>query len=99
MRSHRVATFVAIAILSISLFASGLSAAGMDGVMMKDGKMMMMKDGKPSGAMDHDMSMSDGTKAVSRNNIYIPGVIVIDPTTGCAHCEMSKGSCGGYGRI
>jgi hypothetical protein len=69
MRSHRVATFVAIAILSISLFASGLSAAGMDGVMMKDGKMMMMKDGKPSGAMDHDMSMSDGTKVMANGMV------------------------------
>jgi hypothetical protein len=39
-------------------------AAEMSGVMMKDGKMMMMTDGKATGPMDHDMSMSDGTKVM-----------------------------------
>lgn len=36
-------------------------AADMDGVMMHDGKMMMMKAGRPATAMDHEVTMSDGT--------------------------------------
>ena len=32
------------------------------GAMMKDGKMMMMKDGKATGPMKHEMTMGDGTK-------------------------------------
>jgi hypothetical protein len=32
-----------------------------DGVIMKDGKMMMMKDGKATEPMPSDMPMSDGT--------------------------------------
>jgi hypothetical protein len=36
-------------------------AADMDGVMMHDGKMMMMKAGRPATAMDREVTMSDGT--------------------------------------
>lgn len=36
-------------------------AADMDGVMMHDRKMMMMKAGRPATAMDHEVTMSDGT--------------------------------------
>ena len=34
----------------------------MDGVMMHGGKMMMMKAGHPKTAMEHEVTMSDGTK-------------------------------------
>jgi hypothetical protein len=34
----------------------------MDGVMMHGGKMMMMKAGHPATAMDHEVTMSDGTQ-------------------------------------
>ena len=64
MTTYRVAVLTAIVLLSASLFASRLMAAEMSGVMMKDGKMMMMTDGKATGPMDHDMSMSDGTKVM-----------------------------------
>ncbi len=37
------------------------AAADMDGVMMHEGKMMMMKAGHPAAAMDHEVTMSDGT--------------------------------------
>ena len=36
-------------------------AADMDGVMMHDGKMMTMKAGHPATAMDHEITLSDGT--------------------------------------
>ena len=44
------------------LLLVALAAADMDGVMMHDGKMMMMKAGHPATAMDHEVTMSDGTK-------------------------------------
>ena len=56
--------------LSVCLIASifllvqspaALFAADMDGVMMHDGKMMMMKAGRPATAMDHEVTMFDGT--------------------------------------
>jgi hypothetical protein len=62
MNTHRVVTLIAVAFLSVSFCASRLLAAEMSGVMMKDGKMMMMKDGKATGPMEHEMTMGDGTK-------------------------------------
>jgi len=64
MAKYRVVALTAVVLLCASLFASRLMAAEMSGVMMKDGKMMMMMDGKATGPMDHDMSMSDGTKVM-----------------------------------
>ena len=62
MSNHRVATLVAVTLLSVAFYATRLLAAEMSGVMMKDGKMMMMKDGKATGPMEHEMTMGDGTK-------------------------------------
>jgi len=63
MAQYRVVALTAVVLLFVSLFVSRLMAAEMNGVMMKDGKMMMM-DGNASGPMDHDMTMSDGTKVM-----------------------------------
>ena len=58
MSKHRLVTLVAVALLSVSFCASRLLGAEMSGIMMKDGKMMMMmKDGegdRPHGARDDD---------------------------------------------
>jgi hypothetical protein len=64
MTKYRTVTLAVVALLSVSFLASGVVAAGMAGVMMKDGKMMMMKDGKATGPMDHEMSMTDGCKVM-----------------------------------
>jgi hypothetical protein len=37
----------------------------MDGVVMKDGRMMMMKDGRATAPMTVDMTMRDGTKVTT----------------------------------
>ena len=37
----------------------------MDGVVMQDGRMMMMKDGRVTEAMTADITMSDGTKVTT----------------------------------
>ncbi len=59
---------LAIAILSLSFVSAGFTADDKemmtDGVMMKDGKMMVMKDGK-STMMTEEMTMKDGTKVMT----------------------------------
>jgi hypothetical protein len=62
MKSSRLSIFLIAAIFLFSLFAIAAAAADMDGVMMHGGKMMMMKAGHPATAMDHEVTMSDGTK-------------------------------------
>ncbi len=59
------------AIFLLSLFAAAPTAAGIDGVMMSNGKMMMMKAGEPATAMDHEVKMSDST-IVSVDGIVKP---------------------------
>lgn len=39
--------------------------AAMDGVVMKDGRMMMMKDGRATEPMAADITMHDGTKVTT----------------------------------
>jgi hypothetical protein len=62
MIKHGLVTIAALALLFGGLVPAAVIAADMNGVMMKDGKMMMMKDGKAAGPMDKEMTMSDGTK-------------------------------------
>ena len=69
MAKYRVVTLGAVVLLFASLTASRLMAAEMTGVMMKDGKMMTMMDGKPTGPMEHDMTMSDGTKVMTNGMV------------------------------
>ncbi len=59
-----------IFLLSLAiLFAFGLYAQEKpDGVIMKDGKMMVVKDGKIS-VMDKDLLLSNGTKIMSNGTI------------------------------
>jgi hypothetical protein len=62
VRSARLSVSLIAAIFLLSLFANAPPAAEMDGVMMHGGQMMMMKAGHPATAMDHEVTMSDGTK-------------------------------------
>ena len=71
MTTYRVGTFVAVMLLAGLLWVSQIMAAAMSGVMMKDGKMMMMMDGKPTGAMEHDMTMADGTKVMTNGTVMM----------------------------
>ena len=57
----RMSVCLIASIFLLSQFAAAPAAADMDGVMMHDGKMMMMKAGRPATAMDHEVTMSDGT--------------------------------------
>lgn len=44
----------------LTQFTAISSGADMDGVMMSNGKMMMMKAGRPATAMDQPVTLSDG---------------------------------------
>ncbi len=65
-------TFVVILFLSVSFLASRAVAAEMDGVMMKDGKMMMMEGGKASGPMNHQMTTTTGHKVMPDGTMKMP---------------------------
>lgn len=65
MRRHRFLTLTAFALLVLCAVPRVNHAAEMAGVLMKDGKMMMMKDGKAAGPMDHEMTMANGTKVMT----------------------------------
>ena len=69
MAKYRVVALTAVVLLCASLFASRLMAAEMNGVMMQGGKMMMMTDGKATGSMHSEMTMSDGTKVMTDGTV------------------------------
>lgn len=54
-RTTSVTALATVVLLSL-ISGARVSASDMDGVMMSDGKMMMMKGGKPAGPMDHEMT-------------------------------------------
>ena len=60
-RANKLAVSLGLAALCCLLIVPHLVAANMDGVMMSDGKMVMMQAGKPAGPMAHQITMSSGT--------------------------------------
>ena len=58
--------------LLLSLLAGPLFADDMQGVVMKDGKMMAMADGKATGPMQKDMTTTDGQKVMTDGTIKKP---------------------------
>jgi hypothetical protein len=60
-RFLRLSIGVITAIFLFVGFVTPPFAADMDGVMMSNGKMMMMKAGRPATAMDNAVTLSDGT--------------------------------------
>lgn len=65
MKKHRTASLAIAALLSVSFLTARVDAAEMVGVIMKDGKMMMMEDGKATVPMNHDMTMTDGSMVMA----------------------------------
>jgi hypothetical protein len=69
MKNHRVITLTAAVLLSTFCLVPSLRAADADGVMMRDGKMMMMKDGKATGAMENSMAMPNGATVMNDGTV------------------------------
>jgi hypothetical protein len=63
----RITTTTAVVVaMVLAVGGSPFAIAGdMDGVMMQNGKMMMMKMGKAAGPMTSDLTMSNGTKVTA----------------------------------
>ena len=65
MQSHKA---IAVGIL-LSLLAGPLFADDMQGVMMKDGKMMVIADGNSTEPMQMEMTTTDGQKVMTDGTI------------------------------
>ena len=57
--------------LSLSFLAVPAMAVEKDGVMMKDGKMVRLTEGKEIGRMDRETTMSNGTRVTMNGKILM----------------------------
>src|SRR5260370_1807281 len=73
MKLSRCSACLIVAILILLPFASAPDAAEMDGVLMRNGKMMIVKHGKPAMPMDDDITVGDGTVVSADGNIKLKG--------------------------
>jgi hypothetical protein len=65
MMNYRTVTLAVVGLfLSVSFLASPVMAAEKDGVMMRDGKMWRLQDGKEIGRMDRETTMTNGTRVM-----------------------------------
>jgi hypothetical protein len=70
MKKYRIVTLAVVGLcLSLSFLASPVFAVEKDGVMMKDGKMWRLQDGKEIGRMDRETTMSNGTKVMMNGKL------------------------------
>ena len=70
MMNYRNVTLAVVGLfLSVSFLASTVVAAEKDGVMMKNGKITKMQDGKDIGPMDRATTMANGTKVMMNGKV------------------------------
>jgi hypothetical protein len=72
MKNYRIITLAVVGLcLSLSFLASPVFAAEKDGVMMKDGKMWRLQDGKEVGRMDRETTMANGTRVTMNGKMMM----------------------------
>jgi hypothetical protein len=72
MMNYRNVTLAVVGLfLSVSFLAAPVMAVEKDGVMMKDGKMWRMQDGKEIGRMDRETTLSNGSKVAMNGKIMM----------------------------
>ena len=72
MMKYRTVTLAVVGLfLSVSFLASAVVAAERDGVMMKDGKMWRLQDGREVGRMDRETTLSNGTKVAMNGKLVM----------------------------
>ena len=72
MMKYRTVTLAVVGLfLSVSFLASPVVAVEMDGIMMKDGKMMMMHSGKEVSRMDRETTLRNGGKVLMTGKIVM----------------------------
>ena len=70
MMKHRILTLAVVGLfLSVSFAASTVMAAEKDGIMMKNGKIAKMYEGRDVGPMDRMTIMANGTKVMMNGKI------------------------------
>ena len=70
MMNYRNITLAVVGLfLSVSFLASNVVAAEKDGVMMKNGRIQKMQEGKDIGPMDRMTVMANGTKVMMNGKI------------------------------
>jgi hypothetical protein len=69
MSKRRVIFVVVSALLIAFCLTPNVKAADSDGVMMHDGKMVMMKAGKATGPMEGAMTMSNGATVMTDGTV------------------------------
>ena len=70
MMNYRNVTLAVVGLfLSVSFLASTVVAAETSAVMMKNGKIQKMQDGKDIGPMDRATTMANGTKVMMNGKI------------------------------
>jgi hypothetical protein len=69
MKKRQITLLLITALLLALCLATNLKAADSDGVMMHDGKMMMMNGGKATGPMESTITMSNGTMVMSDGTV------------------------------
>jgi hypothetical protein len=69
MNKRRVIFLVLTALLIDFCLTPNVRAADSDGVMMHEGKMVMMKAGKATGPMESAMTMSNGTTVMTDGTV------------------------------
>ena len=62
MMNYKTVTILTGLFLFVLFLASSVVAAEKDGLMMKEGKLMRMHDGKEVSRMDRETTLSNGTK-------------------------------------
>lgn len=70
---RRTLLLLTAAMIAIFCTSARPLAAGMDGVIMQDGKMMMMKAGKAMTPMAASMTMSNGAVVMPDGTVKEPG--------------------------
>ena len=73
MPRRALLVFMAAAVLAMPCMSARSIAAGMDGVIMQNGKMMMMKAGKAMDPMTASMTMSNGAVVLPDGRVKLPG--------------------------
>jgi uncharacterized protein DUF6799 len=70
MSKHRIITLAIVGLfLSMSFLTSNVMAEEKDGIMMKNGKIQKLQDGKDIGPMDRATTMANGTKVMMNGKI------------------------------
>ena len=72
MMNYRNVTLAVVGLcLSLSFLASPVLAVEKDGVMMKEGKMVRLTEGKEIGRMDREITLSNGTRVLMNGKLMM----------------------------